>query len=117
MKGGNKNLPQVLWLDSSPAEPGCCFVADWRQYTRRQIIEPLDVRGKIAYENGEKVIYLKCLIPPEQQPLYPVPTSHWRCNLKRTAYMVSVRLVIPIYGGSLPEIAYKNTYAPVAMGA
>ena len=26
--------------------------------TRRQIIEQLDVRGKIAFENGEKVIYL-----------------------------------------------------------
>lgn len=43
--------------------------------TQRQIIELLDVRGKIAFENGEKVIYLKCLIT-EQQPLYPVQILH-----------------------------------------
>ena len=35
--------------------------------TRRQIIEQLDVRGKIAFENGEKVIYLKCLINTQEQ--------------------------------------------------
>lgn len=40
--------------------------------TRRQIIEMLDVRGKIAFENGEKVICLKCLVIPEQQPLVPM---------------------------------------------
>jgi hypothetical protein len=35
---------------------------------QRQIIQLLDVRGKIAIENGEKVLYLKCLIePPEPQ--------------------------------------------------
>ena len=35
--------------------------------TKRQIIELLDVRGKIAFENGEKVIYLKCLIDTQEQ--------------------------------------------------
>lgn len=35
--------------------------------TKRQIIELLDIRGKIAFENNEKVIYIKCLIP--QQPV------------------------------------------------
>ena len=41
--------------------------------TQRQIIELLDVRCKIAFENNEKVIYLKCLInPKEQQPLLPI---------------------------------------------
>jgi site-specific DNA recombinase len=44
--------------------------------TRRQIIELLDVRGKIAFENYEKVIYLKCLITQEQQPLLPIVISH-----------------------------------------
>jgi len=34
---------------------------------KRQVIEMLDIRGKIAFENNEKVIYLKCLIP--QQPV------------------------------------------------
>ncbi len=43
---------------------------------RRQIIELLDVRGKIAFENDQKVIYLKCLIQPkEQQPLLPMQIS------------------------------------------
>ena len=35
--------------------------------TKRQIIELLDIRGKIAFENGEKVIYLKCLINPQDE--------------------------------------------------
>jgi len=35
--------------------------------TRRQILEFLDIRGKIAFEKGEKVIYLKCLIDPKEQ--------------------------------------------------
>jgi site-specific DNA recombinase len=35
---------------------------------KRQIIQLLDIRGKAAFENGERVLYLKCLIePPEQQ--------------------------------------------------
>ena len=41
--------------------------------TKRQIIELLDIRGKIAFENNEKVLYLKCLIQP--QPLLPIVIS------------------------------------------
>lgn len=33
---------------------------------KRQIIELLDIRGKIAFENNEKVLYIKCLIQPQQ---------------------------------------------------
>jgi len=44
--------------------------------TKRQIIELLDVRGKVAFENNEKVLYLKCLITSEQQPRFPVLISH-----------------------------------------
>ena len=36
--------------------------------TKRQIIELLNVRGKIAFENNEKVIYPKC---PLTQPYHP----------------------------------------------
>ena len=44
---------------------------------KRQIIELLDVRGKIAFENNEKVLYLKCLIQPnEYQQRLPIVTSH-----------------------------------------
>lgn len=43
---------------------------------KRQIIELLDVRCKIDFENGEKMIWLKCLIVPEgQQQLLRTPTS------------------------------------------
>jgi len=30
--------------------------------TKRHILELLDVRGKIAFENGERILYLKCLL-------------------------------------------------------
>jgi hypothetical protein len=43
--------------------------------TKRQIIELLDIRGKIAFENNEKVLYLKCLI--SQQQVSRVLISHW----------------------------------------
>lgn len=50
--------------------------------TKRQIIELLDIRGKIAFENNEKVLYLKCLI--SQQQRFPVPISH-SLNIGETA--------------------------------
>ena len=83
--------------------------------TKRQIIELLDIRGKIAFENNEKVLYLKCLI--SQQQVSRRPISHWRCNLKRTQYLLAVKLVIPTYSGSTTLSAYQNAYASVAMGA
>lgn len=67
---------------------------------KRQIIQLLDIRGKIAYENGERVLYLKCLIEPrDPQAVSRVPISLWRCNPKGTQYLVSARLVLPKYGG------------------
>jgi site-specific DNA recombinase len=59
--------------------------------TKRQIIELLDIRGKIAIENGEKVIYLKCLIQP--QPLsrvliLPLSNSHEVNTIELTARLV-----------------------------
>jgi len=41
--------------------------------TKRQIIELLDIQGKYAVENGEKVIYLKCLIDPKEGQLQRLP--------------------------------------------
>ena len=35
---------------------------------KRQIIELLDIRGAIAFENGEKVLYLRCLLDTQEQP-------------------------------------------------
>ena len=44
--------------------------------TKRQIIELLDIRGKVAFENGKKVLYLKCLIDPKEQlPRLPMQIS------------------------------------------
>src|SRR5512140_1019907 len=43
---------------------------------RRQIVELLDVRGKVAYEDGQKVLYLRCLVCPQEQPrLLPMQTA------------------------------------------
>ena len=39
---------------------------------KRQIIELLDIRGKIAFENGQKVLYLRCLLDT-QEPLRRLP--------------------------------------------
>ena len=41
---------------------------------KRQIIEMLDVRGKLSIENEEKVVYVKCILG--QQLLSVVRTSH-----------------------------------------
>jgi len=35
--------------------------------SKRQILEFLDVRGKIAFESGEKVVYFRCQIDPIDQ--------------------------------------------------
>jgi hypothetical protein len=59
--------------------------------TRRQIIELLDIRGTIAFENGDKVLYLECPIAPyEQVPLLPIvisPSSNsdWQNPVEITA--------------------------------
>ena len=63
--------------------------------TKRQIVELLDIRGKIALENGERVLYLKCLIQPnEKQQRFPMlispslnigATATTRCGFPSTA--------------------------------
>jgi site-specific DNA recombinase len=37
--------------------------------TKRQMVDLMDVRGKLAYENNQKVLYIKCLIQPQQVSL------------------------------------------------
>ncbi len=41
---------------------------------KRQLLEMFDVRGKLAVENNEKVVYVSCLLEP--QPVSLVLTSH-----------------------------------------
>ena len=43
---------------------------------QRKILDLLNVRGKLAIENNEKVIYITCLLNPEPQRLSLVQTSH-----------------------------------------
>ncbi len=57
----------------------------------------LDVRGKLAVENNEKVAYIKCKIGKQRVSL--VATSHSQCNLKGTPCFpmtLTARLVIGI---------------------
>ena len=53
---------------------------------KRQVLELFDVRGKLTL----------CPLTPPLPRLAPILL--WRCNLKGTQYLVSVRLVMPIYG-------------------
>lgn len=53
------------------------LVADFE--TKRRVIDLLDVRGKLAIESGEKVVYVTCKL--EQQPrslaqISPLPNNH-----------------------------------------
>lgn len=42
---------------------------------KRQLLDKLDVRGTLAVEENERVIYVKCLVTPQQR-LSLAPTSH-----------------------------------------
>ena len=61
--------------------------------TKRQIIELLDVRGKIAYENNEKVVYLKCLIPQHQVSRVPISPSSNTGEI--VIIHIACRLILP----------------------
>ena len=56
---------------------------------KRQIIELLDIRGKIAFENGQKVVYLKCLIEPKEQQ-QRLPIQILRSASTHTVYTVEL---------------------------
>ena len=60
---------------------------------KRQLIELLDVRGTLAIENEEKVIYVKCHLG--QQLVSAARTLPWQCNHKGHPIVIRVRLVLP----------------------
>jgi hypothetical protein len=63
--------------------------------TKRQIIELLDIRGKVAFENEKKVLYLKCLInPKEQLPRLPMQISPWLNNHNGIQVKMKSRLIM-----------------------
>ena len=60
---------------------------------KRRILDMLDVRGTLAIENDERVLYVSCLIAPQQVSL--ALTSHWRCTGNRQQlYVLTARLVV-----------------------
>jgi site-specific DNA recombinase len=59
---------------------------------KRQLIDMLDVRGKLAIENDEKVVYVKCILG--QQLLSVARTSPWQSNHKGQPIMINARLVV-----------------------
>ena len=60
---------------------------------KRQLIEMLDVRGTLAIENEEKVIYVKCHLG--QQLVSVARTLPWQCNHKGHPIIIRIRLVLP----------------------
>ena len=70
---------------------------------KRQIIQLLDIRGKIAFENGERVLYLKCLIElREPQAVSRSLNVDWQNSVELT-----VRLVLG-QGISLAEVLFSG---------
>ncbi|MBI2333949.1 MAG: recombinase family protein, partial [Chloroflexi bacterium] len=63
---------------------------------KRQIIQLLDIRGKIAFENGERVLYLKCLIEPrEPQAVSRVPILPSSNTGAIATICIACRLILP----------------------
>jgi hypothetical protein len=59
---------------------------------KRQVIDLLDVRGTLAIENDEKVVYVTCQL--EQQRVSVAPTLHLQSTVNRTPVLVTARLVV-----------------------
>jgi hypothetical protein len=87
----------------------------------QQVPGMLDVRGTLAIEDNERVIYVKCLVTPQQR-LSLLPTSPSLCCHNGTPYMVTARLVVPGVkicfrnNRSEPQTyikaAFQNSFAP-----
>jgi len=60
--------------------------------TKQNIINLMDVRGKLALENKEKAVCLSCKLEKQKQP--PTRTSHSLNNHNRTHITLRERLVI-----------------------
>jgi hypothetical protein len=57
----------------------------------------MDERSNIDFENDEKVIWLKCLIEPREQPqLSRTPTSHLSNEHNRHPVIITARLVLQL---------------------
>jgi site-specific DNA recombinase len=72
---------------------------------RRRIIELLDVRGKIAVEENEKVVYIRCLLGQRRLPV--AVTLPLLCNHSET-WALSARLVLA-HPLTLAGVLFSNT--------
>jgi hypothetical protein len=82
--------------------------------TKRQIIELLDVRCKIDIEDGEKVIWLKCLIEPQEQlQVLRTPTSHLSSDHNRHPVIITARLVLQLISNL--KIQYTRGELPIVL--
>ena len=66
---------------------------------KRQLIEMLDVRGKLSIENQEKVVYVKCILGKEL--LSVARTLLSSNNHNRHPIAITARLVIMVYSCAL----------------
>ncbi|NOH04931.1 MAG: hypothetical protein HND47_24655 [Chloroflexi bacterium] len=59
---------------------------------KRRVLEMLDVRGTLAIEEDERVIYVKCLETPQQRlslaPTSPSSNLHWQNSIELTARFI-----------------------------
>lgn len=59
-----------------------------------KLIELLDVRGKLAIENEEKVVYIACKILNKPQRRSPVQTSLLRSTYQEKPITLTAKLVL-----------------------
>ena len=77
-----------------------------------QVIDLLDVRGTLAIENDEKVIYLSCLIAPQPVSLaliLPLTSCHGQNSITLTAWIIIDRLYEQGNQTSLAEMLFSRT--------
>ena len=65
---------------------------------KRRILDMLDVRGTLAIENDERVLYVSCLLAPQQVSLALISSSS--NNHNRHPITISARLVIDVFSGA-----------------
>jgi hypothetical protein len=86
---------------------------DWATFEgKRRILEMLDVRGTLAIESDEKVIYLSCLIAPQPVSLaliLPLTSCHGQNTITLTAWVNLDRLYEQGNQTSLAEMLFSRT--------
>ena len=94
------NLGTITYSDQDLViiEEFCAHIRENLDYAtfegKRRILELLDVRGTLAVEDDQKVVYVSCLISP--QPVSLVLTLPWQCyQYDNLTIEISTRLLMP----------------------